>query len=601
MEAPAPTPTTPIEETHVIVPRDPRPSRRQAVLLYVSMLLMLLVLRGLTARPSADVPVRNMDEHLMFSVGVAPLTGGPPNTIGWPGGSMRIATTLLVPSVFAVEHRDTLLHHRRDAPVEFVHFLGRELRDPWRMVGLLRWVGIVLSSLGFAFLPLILRRFTTSNALAFAVSLAALCGGTFWVRSLMATGDAVGWATIVVGVWAALRARESVLHWTSWALLAALLAGMATGSKLTAIYLWPIVFLASIRSWQTLWRTVLIWLFVPLLGHYLINPYLVTDPIRVAKAVAGNLLTRPASTPWPQALLAGVPVGLLVAGLLSLPLALTRRRAWLALATLWTLAMYAVTVRGTRMIDPHYLTPLALPLAMLLACGLDFVARRRALAERPAVVGVVSVAIALLSVGFGAWATHAASRAAEERYGPGQATVRELARRNFNGRIAVEPSSHGWFLSALESDASIAESVARLERQVAGGESVVAVLGNAGFPEDAARGLADQFNDADRIMIANGRPASHSGKVGGLTVLPIAIGDPTLAKRSGVTLTRDAAVEMFRRGEVDGLLLASPVEGLTPTLDRSGGRDALPSVLYLRDAAPTTAPSTAPSTTRASE
>ncbi|RYG63800.1 hypothetical protein EON77_20520, partial [bacterium] len=284
-----------------------RPTRRASVGLYVVMLLVLLLLRGLSATPSADVPVRNMDEQLMFAVGVSSLTGGPANTIGWPGGPMRFATTALVPTVFAIEHHDAILHRRRDVPLEFVRFLGGELRDPWRMVGLLRWTSIVLSSLGFALLPLILRRLTASNVVAFGVALVALCGGTLWVRSLMATGDAVGWAIIVVGLWAAVRSRESAQHWTRWAMIAALCAGLATGSKLTAVYAWPLLFVAGIRSRRTLFASFAIWLVLPAIGHYLMNPYVATDTIRFAKAVVGNVLVRGVNTPLLESVRDGIP------------------------------------------------------------------------------------------------------------------------------------------------------------------------------------------------------------------------------------------------------------------------------------------------------
>ena len=573
-------PAEPTSPTRVI----DLPSRRAAARLYVITLAALLILRGFTAAPQADVPVRNMDEHLMFAVGVSSLTGGPGNTLGWPGGSMRVATTLLVPTVFAVEHAGTILHRRGDVPAEFVRFLGHELRDPWRMVALLRWTSIVLSSVGFACLPLVLRRLTASGSIAFVLAIVALSGGTFWVRSLMATGDAVGWATAVVGLWAAVRARESTTSSHRWTFVAAVCAGLATASKLTSIYLWPLLFLAPIVSRRTFVRGIAIWLVAAPLGHYLLNPYVVTDPIRFAKAVAGNLLTRGVNTPLAAAVVDAVPIALVVLAVASLPITWSRRTRWCLLGTLGTLALYAVTIRRAAMIEPHYLAPLAIPASMLATLTVDWLARRRPLAARPAIVIAALAILVGASLVSGVRQTRQAAEASFAKYGVGEAAVRYLESIGFAGQIAVEPSQsyHDLFIAKIETDASMADRLARFEARVAGGRSVAATLAKSGLDPVVAAGLADAFNDSDRMMIANYRSMAVAGVARGPFVIPVRVPDATLADRAGVSFTRAEAMDALRRGEVDAVLLAAEIDGTPPTRDFGGISASERSVLYLR-------------------
>ena len=467
------------------------------------------------------------------------------------------------------------------------------------MVRILRWWSIALSSIGFAFLPLILRRYTYSSFAAFAISMIALCGGTVWIRSVMATGDAVGWATAVVGIWAGIRSRESLAHWGRWAFAAALLAGLATGSKITCIYMWPAIFLSPVRSVRTLVKNVGLWLFAPALGFYLLTPYVMTDPLRMMKAVIGNLVTRPASLHWTTALVAGTSVGIVALGIIGLPLVFRKRRfLWMGLALIWTIAMYFATVLRTSKIDAHYLSPLSLvatlPAAFVVGWLLVLTARRLGRGGSGAIHVALAIGLAL-SVVFGFIANHEASVAAAKSYGRGLQAVRALERADFEGRLGVQSGWHSSFMAKFESDASIAARLDVLEHQIINGETVFGVLTTSGLSETVARGLADQFNDADRLEIANERPMAHTGKTDGWFVVPIRMKNEAAARRTGVTLTLDDAAEMFKRGELDGILSTEHIPGLVATED-FGGDAENGSVLYLHQP-PSQLAGTLPATT----
>ena len=576
-------------------PADP-PAWRTAAWVLLAAGLVLLTRAWLV--PLATNPIRNLDEVILFNGALDPWTGSPATNLVWPGGVLRLVVWAAVPIDFLLH---ALHAGGRPTPGSLAVFLGTVLRDPLRGVGALRWVVVAISTLGFATLYAPVRRESRSRLAGVLAVLTLAAVPLVWQRSVMGVPDAVSWslATAAFALAAGPKGRGGrSLQRPAWA---GLLAGIALGSKLTSLYLLPLVVIAALhRSGRKVAALAVCVALVPV-GFYLAVPYVVSDPVRLAKTVLGSAIIRPGSPGWANVAhyyVGGVPVWITLIGLAGFTAAAARRQWWAIVAAALCLAAVVATTVRTPQLFEHYFTPLSV-LAVFLGFAYLPGPMRRA-STRLGGGGRAGIAVALaatfLLIG---WLSFRAERALDrgqtERYaGIFQGSAAVLADRP-TGVVLVPVDHSAAYVNGASSD-SLRASADRLEAAAAGGKSVEPLLLRSGFGPVGAAALGSVANEDERAGVARYRlmaaadPSPATGPGPGYDLKFFAT-DPELVRRFGLLSVAQATAE-FRQTPGAVLVLPTPDPALGPPSKTFGGLGDFAANVYL--AAPTP-----PATTRA--
>ena len=577
-----------VEQSVDEVPVEPSGWRTLGWVLLVA-LLVLLTRAWLV--PIATNPIRNLDEVILFNGALDPWTGSPATNLVWPGGVLRLIVWAALPVDFLVH---TGIKPVSQMPDAFATFLGNVLRDPLRGVNALRWVVVAITSLGFATVFAPIRRESGSIIAGVLGVLVLVAVPLVWQRSLTAVPDTVSWS-LATAAFALAAGRKGPagrsLARPAWA---GLLAGIALGSKLTSLYLVPLVVVAAMhRSGRKLTSLVLCLALIPV-GFYLVVPYVVSDPVRLAKTILGSAVIRPGSPGWANVAhyyLGGVPVWITLIGLAGFVAAAIRRAWWAVVAAILCGAVVLATTLRTPQLFDHYFTPISV-LAVFLGFAYLPAPLRRWTTGRGGVRAAVAAVLAIAFVAIG-WLSFRAERALDrgqtERYAGVFEGSKFVLSKGPTGTILVPLDQSVAYLRGA-SPASLRALADAGEAAALGGKSVEPLLLRSRFGPTAAAAMGSVANEDERATAARYRmmAAAPADAPPGYALKLFAT-DPELVRRFGL-MTVEKATELFRDGGASVLVLPEPDPALGPPSKAFDGFMEYRANVYAKPAATRAAP-----------
>ena len=310
----------------------------------------------------------NVDELEMTLSSLDRFLGVPSTSLAWPGGSLQMFAIPMILIEFVVDLRFPVTQDG------FVTYLSHLYREPWHTVRLMRFLVILVSSIGLLALYVPLLRFAQSRLVAVIAVAVMATIPTIWLHSHVATGDAlaIGFAC---GSIATLYMREQ--HSPVLVALSGAFLGLAVASKIPIVLLSPFVLAVVLTRSPRLIRAAVIFCAFVILGFVFANPYIWTDTIRFAKSILGSA-SRPGtplglvSSLTRMGTVASVSVALLsMLGLYEL----ARRKQWLIMSGAVTSILLTLLVTSrTGVVYDRYFIPSVIPLVFLTSLGLSTIA-----------------------------------------------------------------------------------------------------------------------------------------------------------------------------------------------------------------------------------
>lgn len=546
-------PALPIEDSPTRAPASSLPARSIVGALLVALLVAASRVAVLFLLPNDRL--FNTDELELTFAALDRFLGVPSNILIWPAATAQM---LAVP-LFGIDF--VLRSGLSVGPGAFVSYLGENYREPWHALLLLRLLVIALSSVCLAALYAPFSRILESRAAGVLAVLVLATVPAMWVHSHVAMLDAVTFGLGSAACAVFLRERVNTKH----AVLAGLLCGFALATKVTVVPLLPFVLALGIqRSDAPWWRVVLLFAAGGVLGVCVACPYLWTDPVRMAKTIVGNAVRSGTPLGLLKALklaLEVVPVWLWLALFLGLAACVKRRWFWVVGGAMATVGLTIAIVARGGVVFPRYLMPV-LPTAVILAVlacreGQLLLAKRDAGRLFPAMV--IPAALGLLALGNTIlYVVSLPGEFREMRFASeAAADIRSLR----PDAAVVVP----WEVFRHVAGVGSSESFERLGRaagvEMIRGEEVAKFTARHGVPEWTVRAMPRVFDEEEQAFVAEMAVMSYPTDRDGMDVRVYA--KPELASRFGFLTSRDA-VELFRQGRVDAIVVGERPEGLVP-------------------------------------
>ena len=324
---------------------------------------------------------------------------GLPSTVMHSPGAPFLALSL--PIVVADFLAQTHLQVSQQA---LVAYLATAYAAPWHTVSLLRWLSLVVTSIGIAvFLVPVWRQTGSMAAALFAVTALALTP-VVWSHSHIAKPDGLAIALVCFAL-VPMTAPERT--WRHFA-LAGVLMGTALADKIVLLTLLPFVLGMGMDHSRRLAGKVVAFVVSTALAFAVMCPFIWYDPIRVVKSILAGFVK--IGTPlgfWGSGLhfVSVVSVVLLLTAMLGMA-ALVRGRRPFLLVGCFMVVVVAIWINGRApVIYNRYYLGAVIPVAFLAGHGIHFLQvfvkqakRQRMRAWSPVLVGVVWFAVAIIFI-----------------------------------------------------------------------------------------------------------------------------------------------------------------------------------------------------------
>lgn len=545
----------------------PQPSpfgRKESILLIVLTAVLILSVRI----PSHGIPsdqMRNADELTMLYSSMAPFLGVTATSQCWPGGGMRL---LMLPTTFITYLTDCRL---KPTPDGWVLFLAEYVGDWNRAVSQMRWISTVFVSLGFAMLVLPIRLFSGSALLAVIGATAATTVTAVWQRSVMGTPDGMALGLLAAALSVGLLSQQK-----PWRVVAAgALLGAAVATKISAGFVAPTVLLAVIFSepaarWTLRLRNLLIFCAAGAVALLLVEPYFITDPLRSAKSILGNLLYRSAKGDLFDGIMTGASPWLMIMGLAGWIACLFTRQWGLFFASAVSIGLTAAIIVRSPQIDPHYFAPLV-PLLAVLAFGTLPAALpgswRAALAGSPRPLPAIVLVLLLGVAVFLGYRQDITLMRKTMSYAAASEWAARLANQLPPGTRAALPNDVDQFFRMPRSHQSVKRALdAQIEALYAGDRRIEFFRRN-NLPVRLYAGLPANFTENEMMTIALYHLALQRSSDDAIDVVfwPVNGADDPNAPKI------EQLISDFHGGKFDLLIVDQPIEGLSPAAEFTGG------------------------------
>jgi hypothetical protein len=548
----------------------PPPSQPSCARLWLTFLLLAAGIFA-TRLPIATllrtgIPRDDDDEMQLTLTAVDHLLGTSVRELHWSGATNQ---ALLLPLVMV----DAAVHTRlRLTPANFVAYLSGVYREPWHVLWLARLQVAALASLGIASLlfPLA-RRLRSVTVAAGLVAFLALVPEV-WRYTAQATANGLATALACLAFTVALGGeRERPLSARRLGWTGALL-GLCLAARLVFVPVVPLLLVlcarrsGGVRGGARAMAAISLWAAV---GFLLACPFVWTDPVRFAKAVAGNYLKHGTPVGWRGALCAynqAVPPLLSASFVVAVILGVRCRHWGVIVGALVSVGMLLASSVRSPMVEPRYF--LSTAIVLVVATGLLLPRLPwwvsggggpwwKSPARLVPAIGAALAVTACLWHGHVVWAQRrtwvresAAALAAAD-------AVRALPADG--GVVAVGEGLVGLVQGAASSDA-LAAMALQMEAAISTGGRAVEFARGFGFDPRVVRALLHDFDEKERSNAARFRAAAGAdGRPGlNLTLYGETYG------REGFCSTAEA-IERWRRGQIQTLVLESPPPAdLTP-------------------------------------
>jgi len=524
------------------------------------LVLFLFVSRLIVLDPPG-LPTRNLDEEFMAIAATAPFFGGPQNYLVWPGGLQRFAMMAIVPLDFIFASADSA-----GSTIErFAVHLGTRMRDPSVYIAALRYLSVLSTVGGFVLLYFAMARQAAGR---WGAALLALVGATapiLWVRSTMATPDASATALVACAIAVALLDRR--IFGFAVPVVAGLLLGFASATKFTAFLAGPFLLFAVLPRERWL-RATAAFIASVVVGHVLLDPTLASEPLRVLKALLGNIMTREVPPhghllPLIEALPLWISLPGTVAALALLITGADWRQRMFGLGGLLTMVGIVVMNLGADFIDPQYYLPL---IPILLGVMAVWPRLWTPFGERPRMAAASFAAILAVTTVFGFTSIQRRDRIAHDRYVGLFAfpdLVLQLARE---GRITGPFYAQPYPIDRLarwESRESLIARADQLGGLIGRGTSATRFLANRGLRSDIVQAMPGLFDDSERLLVARMRLMALAPPTQPAVQLNIVAPAEDSSGRYGGIPPSEARA-LYLAGRIQWLLALDPIPGRMP-------------------------------------
>jgi hypothetical protein len=488
--------------------------------------------------------------------------------IPWPAGPLAI---LSVPLVLLDYLRSS--HGHLDAQ-GFVAFLQLHALDPWPLVRLLRAVIAAGFSVGVGALAVATARLTGSLLLAGAVALGVATVPQLWLLSHTATPHCLGFGLACIGMLALVpeSGPPAPLRW----FVAGTCLALGLTSHVTLASVVPVAAGFALQRQPTARLRGLSALALGLLVGALIgSPYVWQEPLRLAKSLAGATAAGVKGSAvlseriwFVLSSLGPTGAALLLSGL---PLALVRRRLWLAAGAIVSAGMMLLPALTDSRAYPRYFLPLVLVGFVAWAGSVDWPdawSAARRLRTARVVGGLLALAIVALQL-----PGYAAARAAvvgDRGLVAAAAALRGLP----DGARVVAPFEVGDYLRDRTSSDSFVRSGQRAAAANAAPDPRRFPAGNGGQVGYLIAHLPWNFTERVEIFAAMQTLRGEAPRPG-LDLTLWSTGDNT-ATRFALSSEEEAA-RAFSAGAADAAVLRTPLPDRVPAARLPDGL-----LLYLR-------------------
>jgi hypothetical protein len=542
-----------------------RRARRRLLWLTILLAIGIALTRWAYAPQALDRKIRNSDELEMVLSTLDRYAGVPPTSLNWPGTVQQMAFVPVVAADYLISSGLRL------SPRSFVEYLGAAYRDPWPLLLCMRGLVILISSVGFALLCVSLANRTGSIAAGVVCAGFLITNTLLWQLSFMAMADGVSLGLLAAAL-ALLVGRELERRRV---IGAAVLVGLALASKMTTVLALPLV--VALLLAHTRRRAAALMLFLVVCGIALVVgcPYVLLDPLRIAKNVFGNLTKsgQPIGLGGASEMIAFETLGVLlsVAFGAALLVCVVRRRWSLLIGAAVCFGLAVVLTMCSADVFARYyggLIPVAVVVAAL-AVG-DFERRKSESRRGPRVRAAVAGVVVVLAVAQGVVAALDFAKPAH----PGPPAVADDLAQLPAGTRVIAAGSLDDFLGVactFADSEALRRMATRCETAMVGGASYQGfVAERAPSLAPIASTLVSLMNEEEQAFVARKRLAAGIRSRPGLDLELIA--EPPFATRFGL-LTPEEAIRRWRAGEADVVILDRPLADQAPTQTYGVGRE----------------------------
>jgi len=343
----------------------PRPSgsARREHWLALAFFCLLVSSRLPGIREASARLILNVDELELTLSCVDRLLGVPSTSLAWPAGTLQFF------ALPAIALQGLLAGVLSPSPRGLVGFAAATYSSPWGALSSVRLVVTLISSAGLTSLAYAFAKRTESPALPYAVVFLFAALPVVWCHSHMAMADAVA-----LGLALAAFAAAEWEAGDAGALCSGACLGLALAAKFPSAVLIPLVLARLLEGPSERRRRVLMFGASLVIALLLGCPYLWTDPLRLAKSLAGNLVRGddPAGLGATLIALARYAGPLLLAALAGIALLALRRRYVLLTGLVLSLGVGILPLaRSGYVVDRYYLPVLAVCIVAACAVATD--------------------------------------------------------------------------------------------------------------------------------------------------------------------------------------------------------------------------------------
>lgn len=364
--------------------------------LILSMLIASTRVFGLLA--ARDGVIFNLDEIEQAWVALDRFLGLPSTVMHSPGAPFLALSLPVVVADFLAQSRLQVSQHA------VLAYLAAAYSQPWHIITLLRWLSLLVTSVGIATLFVPVWRQTGSVAAAlFAVTALALTP-VIWVHSHIAKPDGLAVALVCFALVPLTSPERSWRHFA----VAGALMGTALADKIALVPLLPFVVGMGMDHSRRLAGKVAAFVVSAALAFAVMCPFTWYDPIRLVKSLlAGFVKSGEPLGFWGSGLqfVSVVLVALLILAVLGAAALVRGRRLYQLLGGLLAVAAVIWINGRAPVIYSRYYVGAVIPVVVLAGHGIHYLQVRMQTAKSlpvrtwsPALVGVVWLVVAIMFI-----------------------------------------------------------------------------------------------------------------------------------------------------------------------------------------------------------
>ena len=486
--------------------------------------------------------ILNGDELELTLSCVDRLLGVPSTSLAWPAGTLQLF------ALPAIAIQGLLVGVLSPSPTGLVSFAAATYSSPWGAIISVRLVVTLISSAGLSSLAYAFAKRTESPALPYAIVFLFAALPVVWSHSHMAMADAVALGLALAAFAAAEReASDASALWAGACL------GLAFAAKFPSAVLIPLVLARLLEGPSERPRRAVLFGTALVLAFLLGCPYLWTDPLRLAKSVAGNLVRGSGPAGLGATLIALARYGgpLLLVSLAGIAVLAFRRRYVLVAGLVLSLSAGIIPLaRSGYVVDRYYLPVLSV--CVVAACTL---------ATDAAVQSWFQTARLRWSLLVVALGVPAAVDVREYRKVTTELLVPQRARIEIAKSVCEKPAGAKVFaphdllplVAPCASNISLSRIARRARENLARGESTLAFAGPS-LGADFVSVFSSALSEDEQAFVARTTAMSHGQ--GGKIELYLFGAAPEQARLA--VHSEDRAMKALAAGEVD-MVARSPV------------------------------------------